>query len=53
MPTRPQMMPFTPPRNVGFFSFESQASMAIHTITPVAVARLVFTTAACGRPAPA
>ena len=45
MPTRPQIMPFTPPRNVGFFSLESQASMPIHTSTPTAVARLVLTTA--------
>ena len=46
MPTKPQIMPLTPPRNVGFFSFESQASMAIQTRTPVAVARFVLTTAA-------
>jgi len=34
MPTRPQIMPLTPPRKVGFFSLESQASMAIQTRTP-------------------
>ena len=39
-------MPFTPPRKVGFFALESQASMAIQATTPVAVARLVLTTAA-------
>ena len=46
IPTRPQIMPLTPPRKVGFFSLESQASMAIQTRTPVAVARFVLTTAA-------
>jgi len=46
IPTRPQIMPFTPPRKVGFLALESQASMAIQTSTPVAVARLVLTTAA-------
>src|ERR1035441_828314 len=46
IPTRPQIIPFTAPRKVGFFSFESQASMATHTRTPTAVARLVLTTAA-------
>ena len=45
MPTRPQIMPFTPPRKVGFFSLESQASMPIQTSTPVPVARLVLITA--------
>jgi hypothetical protein len=39
-------MPFTAPRKVGFFALLSQASMAIQTITPTAVARLVLTTAA-------
>ncbi len=39
-------MPFTPPRKVGFFSLVNQASRTIHTMTPVAVARLVLTTAA-------
>ena len=39
-------MPFTPPRNVGFFSLLSQASMSIHTRVPVAVAMLVLMTAA-------
>src|ERR1700728_216573 len=46
MPTNPQIMPFTPPKKVGFFSLESQASRAIQTRTPVAVAMFVFTTAA-------
>ncbi len=45
MPTRPQIMPLTPPRNVGFRSFDNQASMIIHTTTPVAVARFVLMTA--------
>ena len=39
-------MPFTAPRKVGFFSFESQASMATQVSRPAAVARLVLTTAA-------
>ena len=39
-------MPFTPPRNVGFFSLLNQASIAIHTRTPVAVAMFVLMTAA-------
>ena len=39
-------MPLTPPRKVGFFALESQASIAIQTRTPVAVARFVLTTAA-------
>ncbi len=38
-------MPFTPPKKVGFFSFVSQASKAIQTTTPTAVARLVLMTA--------
>ncbi len=46
MPTNPQIMPFTPPRKVGFRSLLSQASMAIQVMTPAAVARLVLTTAA-------
>ena len=46
IPTRPQIMPLTPPKKVGFLALESQASMAIQTSTPVAVARLVLTTAA-------
>src|SRR5271169_1209610 len=46
IPTRPQIMPLTMPRKVGFLVLESQASMAIHTSTPAAVARLVLTTAA-------
>ncbi len=29
-------MPFTPPRKVGFFALENQASMPIHTSTPTA-----------------
>src|ERR1035441_10179431 len=46
IPTSPQIMPFTPPRKVGFFSLDSQASRAIQVSTPAAVARLVLTTAA-------
>jgi hypothetical protein len=46
MPTRPQIMPLTPPRKVGFRSLVSQASMIIHTTTPVPVARFVLMTAA-------
>src|ERR1700676_2913752 len=46
IPTKPQIMPFTAPKKVGFFSLVSQASMAIQTSTPAAVARLVLTTAA-------
>ena len=46
IPTRPQIMPLTAPRKVGFFSLESQASMATQTMRPTAVARLVLTTAA-------
>src|SRR5580658_865164 len=46
IPTRPQIMPFTPPRNVGFFTLENQASIPIQVSTPQAVARLVLTTAA-------
>ncbi len=46
MPTRPQIMPLTPPRKVGFFSLVSQASRPIQTNTPVAVAMFVLMTAA-------
>ncbi len=46
IPTRPQIMPFTPPRKVGFLSFVRRASMIIHTMTPVPVARFVLITAA-------
>ena len=45
IPTRPQIMPFTAPRKVGFFSLETQASQATQVSRPAAVARLVLTTA--------
>src|ERR1700730_1168465 len=43
--TKPQIIPFTAPKNVGFFSLESHASNATQPRTPAAVARLVLTTA--------
>src|SRR5450755_3849436 len=46
MPTSPQIMPFRPPRNVGFFSGLRNMSMRIQTIMAVAVATLVLMTAA-------
>src|ERR1700747_2873954 len=46
MPTRPQIMPFRPPRKVGFFSLVRNMSMKIQVIMATAVARLVLTTAA-------
>ena len=39
-------MPLTPPRKVGLRSLVNQASMIIHTTTPVAVAMFVLMTAA-------
>ena len=45
MPTRPQIMPFTAPRKVGFFSLDTQASQATQVSRPAAVHRLVLTTA--------
>src|ERR1039457_1427381 len=45
MPTRPQIMPLTPPRKVAFFSLPNDMSMMIHTIMATAVARLVLITA--------
>ena len=48
IPTRPQIMPFTPPRKVGFCSLVNRASSTIQTMTPVAVAMFVLTTAAAG-----
>ena len=46
MPTRPQIMPLMPPRNVAFFPGPPIMSMTIQVIMATAVARLVLTTAA-------
>src|SRR6185437_15568482 len=45
-PTRPQIIPLTPPRNEGLRSFPQAMSMTIQVSIATAVARLVLMTAA-------